>query len=160
MPSSTQNSSFVPFTPAPTNGTRVPTIAEPTPPPAPKISKEVAQAELRQKGISAAEYDSKLIEAAENRKTELVKLLIAAGADVNRADKVGETPLNNAAYYGRTECVKLLIDAGADVNKADKFGETPLYKAEGRGHTECAELLRAAGGNTGGIGGFFKRLFS
>ncbi|MBR5888327.1 MAG: serine/threonine protein kinase, partial [Akkermansia sp.] len=48
--------------PASTNSTRVPTIEEPTPPPAPKISKEVAQAELRQKGISAAEYDSKLIE--------------------------------------------------------------------------------------------------
>jgi ankyrin repeat protein len=55
--------------------------------------------------------------------------------------------------------VKQLIDAGADVNKANEKGETPLYKAEERGHTECAELLRAAG-NTGGIGGFFKRLFS
>ena len=180
-------------TATPVNGTSVPTIEGPTSPPAPKISKEVAQAELRQKGISAAEYDSELFEATKNGDDELVKLLIAAGADVNKADKWGspplhsaaeyghtdcvklliaagadvnktnedsETPLYTAAWNGHTECVKLLIDAGADVNKADKFGETPLYKAEEGGHTECAELLRAAGGNTGGMGGFFKRLFS
>ena len=98
--------------------------------------------------------------AAYYGQTECMKQLLAAGADVNKASHYGSTPLYYAAYYGHTECVKLLIDAGADVNKADKFGETPLYKAEGRGHTECAELLRAAGGNTGGMGGFFKRLFS
>ena len=174
------------------NTSPIPTIEGPTPPPAPKITKQAAQAELRQKGISAAEYDSKLIEAAKNGKTELVKLLIAAGADVNKADEDGETPLFRAAwnahtecvklllaaganvnkankwggtplywaaYKGRTECVKLLIDAGADVNKASNEGRTPLSIAEKNGHTECAELLRAAG-NTGGIGGFFKRLFS
>ncbi|MBR5888317.1 MAG: ankyrin repeat domain-containing protein, partial [Akkermansia sp.] len=65
-----------------------------------------------------------------------------------------------AANIGHTECVKLLIDAGADVNRANNEGRTPLSIAEKNGHTECAELLRAAGGTTGGIGGFFKRLFS
>ncbi len=131
--------------PTSTNGTRVPTIEGPTPLPDPKISKEVAQAELQQKGISAAEYDSKLIEAAENGDDELVKLLIAAGADVNKANKYGNTPLYRAAWNGHTECAKLLIAAGADVNKADKFGETPLYCAADKGRTECVKLLIAAG---------------
>ncbi len=133
------------ITPAPTNGTRVPTIAEPTPLPAPKISKEAAQAELRQKGISAWEYDSKLYVAAENGDAELVKLLIAAGANVNKANEYGWTPLYWAAWNGHKECVEQLIAAGADVNKAEKDGSTPLYMAAYEGRTECVKLLIAAG---------------
>ena len=133
------------ISPAPTNGTRMPTIAEPTPLPAPKISKEVAQAELQRRGISAEEYDSKLHDAAKDGDAELVKLLIDAGADVNKANEKGETPLYWAAANGRTECVKLLIDAGADVNKADKDGRTPLILAAYYGHAECVKLLINAG---------------
>ena len=132
-------------TATPVNGTSVPTIEGPTSPPAPKISKEVAQAELRQKGISAAEYDSELFEATKNGDDELVKLLIAAGADVNKADKWGSPPLHSAAEYGHTDCVKLLIAAGADVNKTNEDSETPLYTAAWNGHTECVKLLIDAG---------------
>ena len=89
----------------------------------------------------------------------LRSFLCLPGVDVNKADEGNYTPLDWAARNGHTECVKLLIDAGADVNKASNEGRTPLSIAEKNGHTECAELLRAAG-NTGGIGGFFKRLFS
>jgi ankyrin repeat protein len=39
-----------------------------------------------------------------------VKLLLEAGADVNKADKDGWTPLYIAAYYGRVEIVRLLLD--------------------------------------------------
>ena len=46
-------------------------------------------------------------------KTECVKLLIDAGADLNVRDKEGITALYLASYYGNTECVKLLRDAGA-----------------------------------------------
>ena len=131
-------------TATPVNGTRVPTIAAPAP--TPKITQQAAQAELQRRGISAGEYDSKLLEAAINGETELVKLLIAAGTDVNKADNDwGRTPLYRAASEGHTECVKLLIAAGADVNKANKLGKTPLFTAAMNGHTECVKLLLAAG---------------
>ena len=48
--------------------------------------------------------------------TDIVKLLLAAKADVNVADKnYGATPLWKASWRGHTEIVKLLLAAKADV---------------------------------------------
>jgi cytohesin len=54
-----------------------------------------------------------LHEAARNGQIEVAKALIAAGANVNLANKDGETPLYRATLYGHTEIVKLLEAAGA-----------------------------------------------
>ena len=106
----------------------------------------VAQRTLSGKGISQSEYNSKIIDAAGDGDKELLALLIAAGADVNAADKDGYTPLNRALFWkGHTECVKLLLAApGIDVNKAEKDGSTPLYGAACNGHSACVRLLLAA----------------
>lgn len=54
-----------------------------------------------------------------NRRGDIAKLLISAGADVNaREDLTGKTPIFNACSY---ETIKDLIDAGADVNVQDKY---------------------------------------
>ncbi|MDO4751970.1 MAG: ankyrin repeat domain-containing protein [Akkermansia sp.] len=89
-----------------------------------------------------------LYQAADNGRTEIVKLLLAApGIDVNKANKAGETPLYRAARFGHTECVKLLLAApGIEVNKAGEYGETPLFEAVSSRHTECVKLLLAAPG--------------
>ena len=55
----------------------------------------------------------------------MVKALIEAGADVNKAADDGETPLYTAASNGHEAVVTALIEAGADVNKADNGGKTP-----------------------------------
>ena len=66
----------------------------------------------------------------------MVKALIEAGADVNKADNGGWTPLYRAAQNGHEAVVKALIEAGADVNKADKTARRrctwPLRKATRR----------------------------
>lgn len=49
--------------------------------------------------------------------TDIVKILIGAGAGVDAEEADGTTCLMNAARYGRTEILKMLLDAGADVNK-------------------------------------------
>jgi ankyrin repeat protein len=51
--------------------------------------------------------------AAEEGYTEIVKLLIEKGADVNATDILGDTALMYAAEEGRTETVNLLKAAGA-----------------------------------------------
>lgn len=53
-------------------------------------------------------------------------LLISKGADVNKANRNGETPLYRAAANGFSNVVSLLISKRADVNKANSNGETPL----------------------------------
>ncbi len=112
-----------------------------------QLSRDEAHRLLQKQNIKPREYDYKLIACAEAGDTELVRLLIAAGADVNTMDKYGDTPLFLALHNGHTECVKLLLAApGIDVNMADRDDRTPLFRAVMDGHTECVKLLLATPG--------------
>ena len=59
----------------------------------------------------------------------MVRALIEAGADVNKAKDDGVTPLYIATCNGHEAVVRALIEAGADVNKAKDNGVTPLFIA-------------------------------
>lgn len=61
------------------------------------------------------------------KRTEMIDLLIAEGANVNRRNKGGRTPLIWASMrFGSVEVINTLIDAGADPNGTDTVGQTPL----------------------------------
>jgi ankyrin repeat protein len=63
--------------------------------------------------------ETPLCMASEKGHAEVVKMLLGAGADVNKAaTDDGATPLWTASYHGHAEVVKMLLSAGADVNKA------------------------------------------
>jgi len=79
--------------------------------------------------------------------TEIVKLLIKAGADLNVQNKFGETPLHFANMDGHKDCIELLINAGADVNIQDNDGWTALHFASYSGYKDIVELLINAGVN-------------
>ena len=75
------------------------------------------------------------------------------GADVNAANKYGDTPLHGAAWRERADSIiQLLVEKGAHVNAKNNRGWTPLVIAEGihtggnfvRSETS-AELLRKLG---------------
>jgi ankyrin repeat protein len=86
-----------------------------------------------------------LIVATEEGHKEVVRLLLANGADINVKDKNGETALMLASYYGRKEIVKLLLAKRADVNAKSNNGATALMNATKKGHKEIKELLIRAG---------------
>ena len=77
-----------------------------------------------------------LIEAVKSGNTESVKELIESGADVNKQDKQGWTPLNWAAGAGNLEMVELLLENGADPLAVGRDLRTPLREAEGQ--ASCA----------------------
>ncbi|HEY3742411.1 MAG TPA: ankyrin repeat domain-containing protein [Bryobacteraceae bacterium] len=74
------------------------------------------------------------------RHNQVVKVLLAAGANPNKATKKNkptgafmrdcrtksETPLHRAAAFGDEQVVQMLIDAGAKVDVVDMNGESPL----------------------------------
>ncbi|OQR85846.1 hypothetical protein ACHHYP_11290 [Achlya hypogyna] len=72
---------------------------------------------------------------------DIVQFLLDAGADVNRREKDGVTPLALAACLGRDDAVALLLAAGADVSCVDSAGETPLHVAVRCGQRSLLRLL-------------------
>jgi CubicO group peptidase (beta-lactamase class C family) len=60
---------------------------------------------------------------------DVVKQHIKAGADLNKKDQYGSTPLIIAATFGRVEVAEALITAGANLNIPDNLGSTPLHIA-------------------------------
>jgi ankyrin repeat protein len=93
------------------------------------------------------EHDARtpLMLAAANGNTEIVKLLLDAGAKIGATDSAGSTALHWAAERGRADVVRQLLAANAPVDLETKRGLTPLMLAAGSGSAEVVEVLLAAG---------------
>ncbi|CAB3757849.1 hypothetical protein LMG29739_02801 [Paraburkholderia solisilvae] len=82
--------------------------------------------------------ENAMMMAALNGDAELVNLLIAKGAEVNRK---GWAPLHYAATNGNDEVVKLLLDHSAYIDAGSPNGTTPLMMAARGGHVSTVKLL-------------------
>ncbi|KAJ3676288.1 hypothetical protein LUZ60_003700 [Juncus effusus] len=79
---------------------------------------------------------------------ELVRILLAAGADPRAQDDPHfRTVLHTAAMINDAELVKIILQAGVDVNIANAQNTTPLQVALNRGADSCVGLLLSAGAN-------------
>jgi ankyrin repeat protein len=93
--------------------------------------------------------------AARSADVETMKLLIAHGADPNKAADDHNTPLivagagMGARFQGGedkpeaqfVECMKLLVASGADVNAVNDHGDTALHGAAARGADQIVQFL-------------------
>lgn len=87
-----------------------------------------------------------LMSAAMMGRVEAGKVLIEAGADVNRTDVTGTPPLSRLVMQcGATELVRAFIDAGADLSVELRGGVTLLQMAELTRCGENARVLKEAG---------------
>jgi ankyrin repeat protein len=94
------------------------------------------------------------VRAAQSGDTQLMKLLLAHGADPKIATDHADTALTAAAGIGwvegvtyehsvkeNFEAVKMLLDLGLDPNWANKDGRTPLMGAALKGRPDMIQLL-------------------
>ena len=86
-----------------------------------------------------------MIEAVAWGRTEAAEFLIKKKADLNKANKKGNTALMRAALNNNIEIVKILIKKKADLNRTNRDGNTALKLAEREGRAEIVRLLRDAG---------------
>jgi uncharacterized protein len=77
--------------------------------------------------------------------TEIVKWLLANGAEPNYHYASGYTPLLTAAANGHLEILKALLARGADLHAKTNDGKTALAYAEERNHKEVAAFLLQQG---------------
>ncbi|XP_070183018.1 caskin-2-like [Littorina saxatilis] len=85
--------------------------------------------------------------AAKNGHSDIIRLLIQNGMNINRATLNG-TCLHEASLYGKTDVVKLLLDCGIDVNKPNSYDQTALDIVNkfttSRAARELKQLLKEA----------------
>ena len=70
-----------------------------------------------------------LLYAVREGHEDVVKLLLDAGANIEKADADGVTPLLMAVLNGHVALAQSLIARGANVNVSDWYGQTPLWSA-------------------------------
>ena len=88
--------------------------------------------------------DTALHWAASSGVKEIVKLLIAFGADIRFVNALGQTPLHSACLSKKSSAVFLLLEAGAEITVTDQEGKSPRGLVELRGHPtdkDAAEIL-------------------
>ncbi|KAL3153955.1 hypothetical protein ABBQ32_013515 [Trebouxia sp. C0010 RCD-2024] len=72
---------------------------------------------------------------------ETVHELLSSGADIADKDQDGSTPLHAAAAWGHLDVLKALIEHGARVHTINLKGYTPLHMAALLGHLDAVKAL-------------------
>lgn len=106
-----------------------------------------SSSDRRERNLTPTELAAQAPDADERLTFEAATLVIDLGADVNAANRAGDTPLHYAASRGYTTVVQLLLEKGANVNAANQAGDSPLHNAASRAYNPVIQLLADKGAN-------------
>lgn len=79
--------------------------------------------------------------AAKAGRLDVLKVLIEAGADVNKQDNICLNPLLWGCISGNLELVRMLAEAGADLTLLTRFGGVGIHPPAEKGHVEIVRYL-------------------
>lgn len=124
-----------------------------------KIVKELLKTKVNVNNLTGSKYgNTPLIIACYNKNFEIAKLLIEAGADVNKKAKGGKTALwvTCDAYEPKPidKLVELLLVNGAEPNISKKGDDGPLHYACMYGKNKAAIMLIEHGADVNAKGGY------
>ena len=92
-----------------------------------------------------------LLTAVFNGRTDAVRALVSAGANVNAQNNFGYSALATASEKGYIDVVNVLLDSNASVETRNTHGCTSLWLAASNGHTQVIEALVAHGADVNAI---------
>jgi|GEM_PF-1656782 len=91
------------------------------------------------------EGDNPLDVAAFHGETEIARLLLSKGADINYQDRWGDTPLHTAIIMERRETADLLLNKHPNIALRNRHGQTVLHKVARTSWSDFAQKLLKAG---------------
>jgi len=78
--------------------------------------------------------------------SDIVRMLLKRGADINLRNRRLQTPLHFAAIHNVSkDILEMLLKRGADINSLDHHLQTPLFHAASRGYKDLVEFLLSKG---------------
>jgi serine/threonine-protein phosphatase 6 regulatory ankyrin repeat subunit B len=92
-----------------------------------------------------------LLDALNNKRYIQIRGLLGEGADIEKKDTDGVSPLTAMVKSGNSDMVKLLLQYGANINVIDNDGFTALHHAVAMGYLNIAEILILNGAETNSI---------
>ena len=96
-------------------------------------------------GFTHEQIEALYFDAAREGQDDLLEQFLDAGADPNRPDRRGYTPLILSSYNGHHAATALLLRCGAIPDLADDKGSTALCGVAFKGDLAIARLLLDAG---------------
>jgi ankyrin len=87
------------------------------------------------------DHSSPLMASSMRGYDEIVKFLIAHGANINQRTKNLDSPLSLAVWKDHYTTARLLIDAGANVTGIDRFGDSMLHDASKNGNATLVKYF-------------------
>ena len=103
-------------------------------------------------GTVVSGADLRVVEAARNGDTAVVRALVQKRADVKASEPDGTTALHWAVRAGDADLVALLIRAGAPVGATNRYGVTAVSLAASNGHAAILDALLKAGARADQVG--------
>ena len=76
-----------------------------------------------------------------NGHIDVVKVLLKAGADVNRRNRTGNSPEIYAASKGHSDILELFVRMDADLSPRAQSDLTPLVASARSGHSDAVRIL-------------------